>query len=118
MRLTVHKHSVHTVWLVSASQNGKCISHNVSHFKKINSPYTVRNLITLKMMMTRIQLLPDDNAETVPQNESPDPHRYPRGDKTKRMMKELIVVRCNGTMISIVEQVAVECTISTSGYRQ
>ena len=49
----------------------------------------VRNLITLKMMMTQIQLLPDDNAETVPQNESPDPHQYPRGDRTKRMMKEL-----------------------------
>ena len=40
-------------------------------------------------MMTQIQLLPDDNAETVPQNESPDPHQYPRGDRTKRMMKEL-----------------------------
>ena len=44
--------------MVTASRNGKYISRNVCHFKKIISPYTVVcNLITLKMMTTRTYCL-------------------------------------------------------------
>ena len=67
--------------MATASKHGKCISRNVSQFKKINSPYP-SSLSDDSEDDDDTDILPEDNAETVPQNESPDPHRYPRRDQT------------------------------------
>lgn len=65
--------------MITASRNGKYISRNVSHFKKINSPY--RNPQSDISDDDDTDILPENNAETVPRNESPYPHQYPRRDR-------------------------------------
>ena len=59
--------------MIMASQNGKYISRNVSHFIKINSPYHSPQSDNSEDD-DDMDILPEDNAESVPRNESPDPH--------------------------------------------
>ena len=66
--------------MVTESRNGKYISRSVSQFKKIDSPYP-SPLSDNSEDDDDTDILPKDNAETVPWNKSPDPHRYPRCDR-------------------------------------
>ena len=54
--------------MITASRNGKYISRNASHFKKINSPYPSPQSNDSEDD-DDTDILPEDNAETVPQNE-------------------------------------------------
>ena len=59
--------------MVTASRNEKYISRNVSHFKRIYSPYPSPQSDNSEDD-DDTDILPEDNSETVPRNESPDPH--------------------------------------------
>ena len=60
--------------MIMASSNGK--------YFLIMSPISRRLILdTLVRNLMILDILPEDNAETVPRNESPDPHRYLRRDR-------------------------------------
>ena len=65
----------HKGTMTTASQNGKYVSHNISHFKKISSPMEESDTSS-EDDADDTDILPEGVIENVPQNDVPDTQRY------------------------------------------